>query len=196
MQYALWCDDLRNRDPQARRVLSQEKEELVRRPGYLTGPGLWVLLLLLVGSLTALSPGMAETLKVERANTQLYQSPNFGSTTLGTVPPGADVAVMSRSGDWTQVDYQGKTGWLHETAFPQASGTSGMHLPGLLTGGPVRETKSDEVALAGKGFTPEVEAGYRQKNPGLNYAQVDEVERFEVNPTQLAAFTREGGLTP
>jgi hypothetical protein len=168
----------------------------VRRPGYLTGPGLWVLLLLLVGSLATLSPGMAETLKVERANTQMYQSPNFGSTTLGTVPPGADVAVMSRSGDWVQVDYQGKTGWLHKTAFPQASSGSGMHLPSMLTGGPVRETKSDEVALAGKGFTPEVEAGYRQKNPGLNYVMVDEVERFEVNPTQLAAFTRDGGLTP
>ena len=168
----------------------------MRRPGYLTGPGLWVLLFLLVGSLAALSPSMAETLKVERANTQLYQSPNFGSTTLGTVPPGADVAVMSRSGDWMQVNYQGKTGWLHKTAFPQASGASGMHMPDMLTGGPVRETNSDEVALAGKGFTPEVESGYRQKNPGLNYAQVDEVERFEVNPTQLAAFTREGGLTP
>ncbi len=165
----------------------------MRLPGYLSGPGLWVLLLLLVGLMAGLSPGMAETLKVERANTQLYQSPNFGSTTLGTVPPGTEVAVMSRSGDWVQVNYQGKTGWVHKTAFPQ---TSGLNVPGMLTGGPVRETKSDEVALAGKGFTPEVEAGYRQKNPGLNYAQVDQLEQFQVNPTQLAAFAREGGLTP
>ena len=168
----------------------------MRRPGYFSVPGLRVLLLLLIGSLAALSPGMAETLKVERANTQLYQSPNFGSTTVGTVPPGAEVAVVSRSGDWVQVNYEGKTGWLHKTAFPQAAGGPGMNLPGMLTGGPVRESKSDEVALAGKGFTPEVEAGYRQKNPGLNYAQVDEVERFEVNPGQLASFVREGGLTP
>ena len=43
---------------------------------------------------------------------------------------------------------------------------------------------------------PEVEAGYRQKNPSLNYAGVDEVERFQVSPTQLAAFIKEGGLTP
>ena len=165
----------------------------MRRPRYLTGPGLWVLLLLLVGLLVALSPGMAETLKVERANTQLYNSPSFGGTSLGTVPPGAEVAVMSRSGDWVQVNYQGKTGWLHKTAFPQGGGAP---MPGLLTGGPVRETKSDEVALAGKGFTPEVEAGYRQKNPGLNYAMVDQVEQFQVNPGQLATFVREGGLTP
>ena len=165
----------------------------MRRTRYLSGPGLWVLLLLLVGLLAGLTPGLAETLKVERPNSQLYESPNFGSTPLGTVPSGTEVAVMSRSGDWVQVNYQGKTGWLHKTAFPQASGLS---LPGMLTGGPVRESKSDEVALAGKGFTPEVEAGYRQKNPGLNYAQVDQVEQFQVNPTQLAAFIREGGLTP
>jgi len=151
-------------------------------------------LLLLVGLLLAgLNPGLAETLKVERAGTQLYEAPNFGSTPLGTVPSGADVAVMSRSGDWVQVNYQGKTGWLHKTAFPQATG---MRMPGLLTGGPVRETKSDEVALAGKGFTPEVEAGYRQKNPSLNYAQVDQVEQFQVSSSQLASFIREGGLTP
>ena len=166
----------------------------MRRPGFLSGPGLLVLLLLLAGLLAGLSlTSMAETLKVERANTQLYQSPNFSSTTLGTVPPGAEVTVISRSGDWVQVNYQGKTGWLHKTAFPQAAGPK---LPSMLTGGPVRETKSDEVALAGKGFTPEVEAGYRQKNPGLNYAAVDQVEQFQVNPTQLAAFAREGGLTP
>jgi hypothetical protein len=69
-------------------------------------------------------------------------------------------------------------------------------MPGLLTGGPVKEAKTDEVALAGKGFTPEVESGFRQKNPGLNYASVDQVERFQVNPAQLATFIREGGLTP
>lgn len=166
----------------------------MRRSGLWSGPVLWVLLLLLVGLLVGLSPGMAETLKVERPNTQLYQAPNFGSTPLGTVSPGSEVTVLSRSGDWVQVNYQGKTGWLHKTVFAQAAG--GVKLPGLLTGGPVRETKSDEVALAGKGFTPEVEAGFRQKNPGLNYAQVDQLEQFQVNPAQMAAFVREGGLTP
>jgi uncharacterized protein YgiM (DUF1202 family) len=181
------------RDLKKKNLLISKKEEPVRRSGYLSGPGLWVVLFLLVGVLVGLNPGLAETLKVERAGTQMYQAPNFGSTTVGSVPSGAEVAVLSRSGDWVQVNYQGKTGWLHKTAFPQATG---VKTPGFLTGGPVRETKSDEVALAGKGFTPEVEAGYRQKNPGLNYAQVDQVEQFQVNPTQLAAFIREGGLTP
>jgi hypothetical protein len=173
-----------------------KKEEPVRRPKYLPGPGLWLLLLLLMAGWGAGSGlGWAETLKVERPDMQLYEAPNFGSPSLGPVPVGSEVAVVSRSGDWVQVNYQGRTGWLHKLAFPQAQ-APGLGLPGLLTGGPVRETKSDEVALAGKGFTPEVEASYRQKNPSLNYAQVDQVEAFQVSPTQLAAFIQEGGLTP
>jgi hypothetical protein len=169
----------------------------VRRSGDVRGPFFWLLLFLLVGLAAGLGTGMAETLKVERANTQLYESPNFGSRPLGSLPAGAEVAVLSRSGDWVQVNYQGKSGWVHKTSIAQApAGRPGLALPGMLTGGPVRQTKSDEVALAGKGFTPEVEAAYRQKNPGMNYAMVDQVERFQVDPGQLAAFIREGGLTP
>ena len=168
----------------------------MKRPKWMSGPALWLLLfLLLVGWGAGVGLGVAETLKVDRPDMQLYEGPNFGSTPLGPVPVGSEVTVLSRSGDWVQVRYQDKTGWLHKLAFPQAQGP-GVGLPGLLTGGPVQETRSDEVALAGKGFTPEVEAGYRQKNPSLNYAAVDQVERFTVSPTQLAAFKKEGGLTP
>ena len=168
----------------------------MKRPQYLSGPGLCLLLIVLLVAWWAGSGlGVAENLKVERPDMQLYEGPNFSSTSLGPVPVGTDVTVLSRSGDWVQVRYQDKTGWLHKLAFPQGSGP-GVVIPGLLTGGPVQETKSDEVALAGKGFTPEVEAGYRQKNPSLNYAAVDQVERFTVSPTQLAEFKKEGGLTP
>jgi hypothetical protein len=69
-------------------------------------------------------------------------------------------------------------------------------LGGILFGGPVKETKSDEVALAGKGFTPEVESAYRQKHPEMKFAQVDQVEAFKVDDAQLNAFIREGGLNP
>lgn len=167
----------------------------MRRPAELSPRVTGLLALLLLLGLAVAGTGVAETLKVERPNMQLYQAPNFASPVLLPVPMGAEVAVLSRSGDWLQVSYQGKTGYMHKTAFPQAPPPA-VGLPGLLTGGPVRETRSDEVALAGKGFTPEVEAAYRQKNPGLNYAQVDQIESFRVDESQLATFIREGGLTP
>jgi hypothetical protein len=71
-----------------------------------------------------------------------------------------------------------------------------LSLPGLLTGTPAKETSSDEVALAGKGFTPEVESGYRAKHPEMDFAQVDKVESFKVEPATLHAFIKEGDLKP
>ncbi len=84
--------------------------------------------------------------------------------------------------------------------LPLLAPTSGwcqvLNLPGLITGTPVQQTSSDEVALAGKGFTPEVENGYRAKHPEMDFAQVDKVESFKVDPATLQAFIKEGDLKP
>jgi len=148
-----------------------------------------VMLLLVAG------PGWARSLTVSQPNQQIYQEPNFASTPLGVVPQGDRVNLIRQEGEWYKVDYQGTIGWLHRQAVPEAAPAK-MDLTKMLFGGPVKETRSDEVALAGKGFTPEVEANYRQQNPGLNYAQVDKVETFGVDPARLQKFIKEGGLIP
>ncbi len=142
----------------------------------------------------ALAWGQAQ--KTTQMDQSLYPSPDFAGTPTGVVPAGSQVAVIRQYGDWYQVDYQGKIGWLHRQAFPQAKAASSLNLPGVLFGGPVKETRSDEVALAGKGFTPEVESAYRQKHPEAQFAQVDKVEAFRVDEAQLQAFLKEGGLHP
>ncbi len=76
------------------------------------------------------------------------------------------------------------------------AGWGQLNLPGLITGTPVKQTSSDEAALAGKGFTPEVETGYRAKHPEMDFAQVDKVESFKVDPATLQAFIKEGDLKP
>ena len=141
--------------------------------------------------------GWGEVLKVAQPNQSIYPDPDFASTPVGAVPSGAEVNVERQAGDWYKVEYQGKTGWINRQAFgkPQAAG-SGFSLPGLLTGKPVKETSSDEVALAGKGFTPEVESGYRAKHPEMNFAMVDKIETFKVDPATLQTFIKEGDLKP
>ena len=52
------------------------------------------------------------------------------------------------------------------------------------------------MALAGKGFTPEVETGYRAKHPDLDFSKVDKVESYKVDPATLQAFIKEGDLKP
>jgi hypothetical protein len=140
--------------------------------------------------------GWGEMLKVAQPNQSLYPEPDFGSPPITPVPVGTEVNVESQTGDWYKVEYQGKSGWLNRQAFPPAATGSKFSLGGLLTGTPVKQTSSDEVALAGKGFTPEVENGYRSKHPEANFAQVDAVEGFKVDPATLQTFIKEGDLKP
>jgi hypothetical protein len=149
-------------------------------------------------ALVLLGPGIcgAEVKIVSQPNQSLYPDPDFASTPVGTVPEGAEVNVERQTGDWYKVEYQGKTGWLNRQAFPAPPAGSKFSLGGLLTGTPVKQTSSDEVALAGKGFTPEVESGYRAKHPEMNFAQVDKIESFKVDPATLQAFIKEGDLKP
>jgi hypothetical protein len=140
--------------------------------------------------------GWGEVLKVTQPNQSLYPDPDFASTPVAPVPVGAEVNVERQAGDWYKVEYQGKSGWINRQAFPAPQTGSKMSLPGLLFGAPVKQTSSDEVALAGKGFTPEVESSYRTKHPEMNFAQVDKIESFKVEPAALQAFIKEGDLKP
>ena len=162
---------------------------------WLQKPWGWLAVLSLAALLLSPALAGAGTMKVTQANQSLHAEPNFSGTPIAAVPQGSEVNVVTISGDWYKVEYQGNTGWIHRQAFAEVK-TPKFGLPSLLFGGGVQQTKSDEVALAGKGFTPEVEASYRQKNPNMNYAQVDQVESFKVDPTKLQTFIKEGGLTP
>jgi hypothetical protein len=57
-----------------------------------------------------------------------------------------------------------------------------------------KETSRDEVALAGKGFTPEVEKAFRAKNPQMKYDLVDRIETYRVPVEDLQVFVRDGWL--
>lgn len=150
-----------------------------------------VLITGLILGAVASSLSQAQTFKVVQANQQLFAGPSFTAQPLGTAPEGAEVKVIQQSGDWYQVEYQGKSGWLHQQAF---GGAKKVDLSRLLQGKAVPASRTDEVALAGKGFTPEVEADFRRKHPNLSYDLVDKVETFGVSPGELQAFIQEGGL--
>lgn len=168
----------------------------MRRPVFSKRSGICFLTLALLALL--LLPGIArgETMKVTQPNQSLYPDPDFAGTPITPVPQGAEVTVQQQAGDWYKVEYQGKSGWLNRQAFPAPSTGSKFNLPGMLFGAPVKETSSDEAALAGKGFTPEVESSYRQQHPEMKFAEVDRVEAYRVDPAKLQAFIKEGGLKP
>jgi hypothetical protein len=173
-----------------------EKERLVRRPLFSKRHG-WCFLGLALLTLW-LAPGIAlgETLKVTQPNQSLYADPDFAGPPVAPVPAGAEVNVLEQTDDWYKVEYQGQSGWINRQAFPAPQKGSKFGLPAMLFGAPVKETSSDEAALAGKGFTPEVESSYKQKHPEMKFAEVDRVESYKVDAATLQTFIKEGGLKP
>ena len=51
------------------------------------------------------------------------------------------------------------------------------------------------MALAGKGFSAQVEADYRRGHGG-DYAAIDRMERITYDPATLLAFLAQGGIKP
>jgi len=168
----------------------------VRRPYSFKRPGLGFLVLALLALWLLPGIAMADIKKVTQPNQSMYPDPDFAGTPIAPVPAGAEVNILEQKGDWYKVEYQGKSGWLNRQAFPAPEQGAKFGLPGLLFGAPVKETSSDEAALAGKGFTPEVEASYKAKHPEMKFAEVDHVEANKVDPAKLQSFIKEGGLTP
>jgi hypothetical protein len=102
------------------------------------------------------------------------------------------ILEMPAAGSWVKVRLAAKKieGWVHVSALAKddkAIVKAGSE--NVATG-----ASGSEVALAGKGFNPEVEAEYK-KNPTLNYTAVDAMEAYVVPPAALSAFITQGGLT-
>lgn len=118
-------------------------------------------------------------------------SPNYMATSVGTLTYGMQVNVVGEQGNWYQVDQP--AGWLPKSALtkhkvavnPDAKFSKGT-------------AKHDEVALAGKGFNPDVEAEFKRDNAGLaaSFTQVDRVEGFGASDEELRTFQTAGKLKP
>ena len=145
---------------------------------------LWVLGLCLISSVAA-----AATVKVITQEAMIRQDKRFFAPALIRVPFGAALQESGREGDWFRVSYQGKEGWIHKSAVQEQK----FQLSSL-AGGQAGEASQDEVALAGKGFNPEVEKAFRDKNPKMRYDLVNQVQAYRVEEQRLQAFIRAGNL--
>jgi hypothetical protein len=147
----------------------------------------WLILLaflLMISSVVA-----ATTVRVITQEATIRKDKRFFAPLVTRVPYGETLQEMERQGDWLRVSYQGKQGWIHVSAVEEKK----FRLPAS-TGGRAQETSQDEVALAGKGFTPEVEKAFHDKNPKMRYDLVDLVQAIKIDEQKLLAFIQEGGL--
>jgi len=148
-----------------------------------------VLLLLVLGAGVAIAaPKVGSSVTIRVLSAKVMKAPKFIGAAAGSVSRGDQLTVKEVKGDWYRVEGT-KAGWIHKTNV-----TEGKVALSSKPGGSGGNVNRDEVELAGRGFTPEVEQKYKQSNPNLDFSHVDAIEKTEVDPAELEAFAQEGQL--
>jgi hypothetical protein len=148
-----------------------------------------VLLLLLLGTGIALAaPKVGSSVTIRVMSAKVMKSPKFIGPTSGSVSRGDQLTVKEVKGDWYRVEGS-YSGWIHKSNV-----TEGKVALSSTPGGAGGNVNRDEVELAGRGFTPQVEQQYKDKNPNLDFSHVDAIEKVSLDPSELEAFVTEGKL--
>ena len=146
-------------------------------------------LIIILTVLLCATQGFAQkekTMYVAVKKASVKTSTGFFASTAGSLVYGDMVTVVQQKGKWSQVRYSGAkpfSGWL-----TTASLTSKRVIAGATS-----SASASELALAGKGFSAEVEQEYK-KETSLNFAGVDTVESIAVSDNDLKNFITEGHL--
>lgn len=147
---------------------------------------LWVAV---IAVLAAAGAAEAAVYRVVTREAAVRKDMRFFAPVVARAPYGEQLQIGERKGDWLKVNYKGKAGWIHISAVKEQK----VRLSSL-AGGRAAESTRDEVALAGKGFTPEVEKAFQAKNPSMNFAAVDRIESYDVPDDELETFILRGKL--
>jgi hypothetical protein len=132
------------------------------------------------------------TVSVQVRTGELRTAPSFLAAVVATLSYGDRVPVLEQQGAWCRARTPDGSaeGWIHSSALTRKKVV-------LQAGEDVgAAASSGEIALAGKGFSSDVESAYRKENRNLNYAWVDKMEAVRIPEKRLAAFLKEGGLAP
>jgi SH3-like domain-containing protein len=133
-----------------------------------------------------------KTMSVQVKEGQLRSTPSFLGTIVAKLSYGERVEIIQDQGDWKKVAVRGGLqGWMHASALTAKSIVLKAGAGNVQT-----SATSGEIALAGKGFSDEIEKQYRKLNRNLDYTWVDRMERFQVTPEQMQAFLKQGNVVP
>lgn len=151
-------------------------------------PWLFVGVFVLAAGIAFAGPKTGSTVTIRVLSAKVMKAPKFIGAAAGSVSRGDQLTVKEVKGDWYLVEGS-VSGWIHKSSVTEGK-VELSSKPGETGSGVNR----DEVELAGRGFTPQVEEEYRSKNPNLDFSHVDNIERTSVDPTALEDFVADGGL--
>ena len=152
------------------------------------------LIVLLIG-LSAFSAFAAtqKTMSVQVKKGEIRKTPSFLGGIVARVSYGDRVYILEEKGPWVKVAIPGRNseGWIHSSALTEKKIVFTAGAKDVQT-----SASSNEVALAGKGFNQQVENEFKEKNPKLNYAWINRMEKFVVSEKEIKEFLKEGQLSP
>ena len=146
---------------------------------------------LILVALVAAAIEVGEPLFVQVRDTELRSSAGFLSPIERRLSFGEEVSYLDERSGWVQVALPESetTGWVHAGALKENRSTR-LHLEGEST---TRTVTSREVALAGRGFSENLENDYGEQRE-LDFAAVDELEADAVGAEEIVGFVEEAGL--
>ena len=147
-----------------------------------------VLVIVLLGATAAAAPRRGAVITVRVLTAKVMKAPRFIGPIAGDVSRGQHLAFEEARGDWYRV--AAPAGWIHRTNLTEQKVVLSSR-PGDASGS---TASRDEIELAGRGFTPQVERQYRSAHPALDFRHVDAIERAQLDPAALEAFVVDGKL--
>jgi SH3-like domain-containing protein len=128
-------------------------------------------------------------MSVQVEETQIRKAPNFFSGQSGRLAYGDRVDVVDTQKDWIEISGPQGSGWVHSSALTK------KRIKLKAGSEDVGEAASDEeLALAGKGFSKEVEAEYKARNPDADFSAINRIEEVRFSPEESLKFLKAGGL--
>jgi len=145
---------------------------------------------LVVITLITLSVMAAETVSVIVKKTSIREASQFFATTITVAEYNDRLNVLATEEDWIKVEKNGTEGWVHLSAVSSVTAIAPSATDEVAS-----DYSADEIALAGKGFSGQVEEQYRIDNPELNFVAVDEMEKSSASQQEVVAFQQAGMLS-
>ncbi len=135
-------------------------------------------------------PQVGDEVAISVQNQSIYPMPAFYASPVEPVSYGTLASIDQIDGEWFRITTSlGEVGWIHRTSVTGAIQTTsgGTSASGSVT--------SDEIMLAGRGFSRDIEETYAGEHPELNFSIVNSMETsWTVSPEQLYQFLVEGNL--
>lgn len=146
----------------------------------------------IIATLIALTVPTVQADIVQVREAVIRDRPSFLGKVVGQATFGEALRPRSTRGPWVQVSRDGGgLGWVHRSALTRREV---VFVSGEETVS--SSVSSDELALAGKGFSQEVEARFRARHGDAGFKQLDRMEELEISPEEQHTFFKQGGLVP